>query len=94
MILYHNQRPVIFILHSAELHIGISIRYENALYGFFLNCSIVKIIVISFNCFSEYIYTCDYHVQIIMNSAWNNSREEKVREEKVKAQHSAYLGLC
>ena len=41
--------------HSAELHISSSIRYENALYGnYFLNCYIVKIILISFNCFSEY----------------------------------------
>ena len=30
-------------MHSSELHIGSSIRYENALYGnYFLNCYIVK----------------------------------------------------
>ena len=51
-----------FILHSAELHIGSSIRYENVLYGnYFLNCYIVKIISISFNCFSEYIYELSLH---------------------------------
>ena len=45
-----------FFLHSAELHIGSSIRYENALYrNYFFNCYIVKRILISFNCFSEYI---------------------------------------
>ena len=45
-----------FILHSAELHIGSSIRYENALYvNYFLDSYIVKRILISFNCFSEYI---------------------------------------
>ena len=57
VVLYRNQWPVNFILHSAELHIGSSIRYENTLYGnYFLNCYIVKIILISFNCFSEYSY--------------------------------------
>ena len=45
VVLYHDQRPVNFILHSAELHIGSSIRYENALYGnYLLNCYIVKMI--------------------------------------------------
>ena len=43
-------------MHSSEFHIGSSIRYENALYGnYFLNCYIVKRILISFKCFSEYI---------------------------------------
>ena len=28
MVLYRDQGPVNFILHSAELHIGSSIRYE------------------------------------------------------------------
>ena len=56
MVLYRNQNNVNFILHSAELHTGSSIRYQNALYGnYFLNCYIVKRILISFNCFSEYI---------------------------------------
>ena len=55
MVLYRNQLPVNFILHSAELHIGSSIIYENALYGiYFLNWYIVKRMLISFNCFSEY----------------------------------------
>ena len=55
-VLYRNQLTVNFILHSPELHISSSIRYQNALYGnYFLNCYIVKIILISFNCFSEYI---------------------------------------
>ena len=48
--------PLNFILHSAELQIGSSIRYENALYGnYFLNCYIVKRILISFYCFSEHV---------------------------------------
>ena len=55
-VLYHNQWPVHFILHSAELHIGSSIRYKNAFYrNYFLKCYIVKIIFISFNCFSRYM---------------------------------------
>ena len=56
MILYCNQLPVNFILHFAELHIGSSIRYENTkMFGnYFLNCYVVKRILISFNCFSEY----------------------------------------
>ena len=55
VVLYRNQWPVNFILHSSELHIDSSIRYENALYrNCFLNCYIVKRILISFNCFSEY----------------------------------------
>ena len=56
VVLYRNQWPVNFILHSADLHISSSIRYENALYGnYFLHYYIVKRILISFNCFSEYI---------------------------------------
>ena len=52
-----------FILHIAELHIGSSIRYENALYGnSCLNCYIVKIFLIFFNCFSEYIYISRGHM--------------------------------
>ena len=44
-----------FNFYFAELHIGISIRYENILFGnYFLNFYIVKRILISFNCFSEY----------------------------------------
>ena len=42
-------------MRSAGLQIGSSIRYEKDLYGnYFLNCYIVKMILISFNCFSEY----------------------------------------
>ena len=42
------------VLHVAELHIGSSIRYETTLFrNPFLKCYIVKIISISFNCFSE-----------------------------------------
>ena len=38
-----------------ELHIGSSIRYENIFFGnYFLKFYIVKRILISFNCFSEY----------------------------------------
>ena len=56
MVLYCNQLSVNFILHSAEFQNDSSIRYENALYGtYFLNCYIVTIILISFNCFSEYL---------------------------------------
>ena len=56
MVLNRNQWPVNVILHFAELHIGSSIRYENILFGnYFLKYYIVKIILISFNCFSEYI---------------------------------------
>ena len=56
VVLYRNKSPVNFILHSAELHIGSSIGYENVLYGnYFLNFYIVKRILISFNCFSECI---------------------------------------
>ena len=48
VVLYRNQLPVNFILHSVELHIVSSIRYQNAIYGkYFLNCSIDKIILIS-----------------------------------------------
>ena len=58
VVLYRNEWPVIFILHSAELHIGGSIGYKNALYGnYFLNCYIVKRILISFNCLTEYNYS-------------------------------------
>ena len=43
-------------LHFAELHLGSSIRYQNILFGnYFLKCNRVKIILVSFNCFSEYI---------------------------------------
>ena len=53
VVLYRNQWPINFILHVTELHIGSSIRYENnCLFGnHFLKCYIVKIILISFNCF-------------------------------------------
>ena len=54
VVLYRNQWPVNFILHFADLHIG----YENTLFGnYFIKCYKAKIILISFNCFSEYIYT-------------------------------------
>ena len=53
--------------YFAELHIGSSIRYENALFGnYFHKCYIVKIILISFNCFSEYI---SYFGNILYNKA-------------------------
>ena len=51
VVLYLNQWPVNFNLHFAEVHIGISIRYENTLFGFFFKCFIVKRILIAFNCF-------------------------------------------
>ena len=60
VVLYRNQRPQNFILLSYVLHIGSSIRYENVLNGnYFLICYIVKRILISFNCFSEYKYMVD-----------------------------------
>ena len=64
VVLYRNQRPQNFILLSYVLHIGSSIRYENVLNGnYFLICYIVKRILISFDCFSEYTLhtTCFMH---------------------------------
>ena len=59
-----------FILHSSELHIGSSIRYEHALYGnYFLNSYIVKIILISFNCFSEYIWYSNISIHKFVSCA-------------------------
>ena len=56
MVLYRNQWPVNLILHVTKLHIGSSVRYKNTLFGnYYLIYYIVKIILISFNCFSEYI---------------------------------------
>ena len=55
VVLCGNQWSIHFILHFAELHIDSSIRYENTLFGNnFLKFYIVKRILISFNCFSEY----------------------------------------
>ena len=49
VVLYRNQWPINFILYSAEV-------LSDTLYGnYFLNCYIVKRILIFFNCFSEYI---------------------------------------
>ena len=51
--------PYILIFIFSELHIGscTCIRYENTLFGnCVLKCYIVKIILLSFNCFSEYTY--------------------------------------
>ena len=74
-----------FILHSSELHIGSSIRYENALHGnYFLNCYIVKIILISFNCFSEYRY--EYNKIYITTTAG-------IREEVIKCRNSECFRL-
>ena len=48
-------------MHVAELHIGSFIRYEHSLFGnYFLKCYIVKRILISFICFSEYIMLSTY----------------------------------
>ena len=55
-IVANDSQIVNFILPFAELHIGSCIRYENTLLGkYVLKCYIVKIILISFICFSEYI---------------------------------------
>ena len=55
VVLYRNKWPLKFFLHVTELHIGSSIRCENTLFGYHsLKCYIVKLILISFNCFSEY----------------------------------------
>ena len=52
VVLYRNQWHVNFILHF-----GSCIWYENILFrNYFLKCYIVKRILISFNCFSEYTY--------------------------------------
>ena len=52
VVLYRNQWPVNFILHFTVLHIGSSIRYKNTLFwNYFLNCYIVKRILISFQLF-------------------------------------------
>ena len=57
VVLYRNHGPINFNLHFAELQIGGSIKNKNALFGkYFLNCKKVKIILVSFNCFSEYIF--------------------------------------
>ena len=55
VVLYRNQWPVNFILHFGELHSDSSIRYKLTLFeNYILKCCIVKRILISFNCFSEY----------------------------------------
>ena len=55
VILYRNQWPVNFILHFSEFHSDSSIRYKITLFENYIHkCYIVKIILISFNCFSEY----------------------------------------
>ena len=53
---------------ASEFHIGSSIRYKNALYGnYFLNCYMVKRILISFNVFLS-IYSLIQTSQIILYS--------------------------
>ena len=49
-----------FILHFAALPIGKIIKYKNTLFiiYYFLKCYKVKRILISFTCFSEYIFAC------------------------------------
>ena len=63
-----------FFLHFSELHIGSFIRYKNTLFlNYVLKCYLVKSILISFNCFSEYIissfsaffFVCDTSVKFI-----------------------------
>ena len=49
-----QQKQMTFVVIDI-LHISISIRYKITLFGNnFLKCNIVKRILISFNCFSEY----------------------------------------
>ena len=56
-VLYRNQWPINFILHFREFHNDSSIRYKITLFENYIHkCYIVKRIIISFNCFSEYIY--------------------------------------
>ena len=60
--LYCYHWPINFILQLAELHIGSSIRCKHTLVGnHFLKCDKFKIILISFNCFSEYILNENFH---------------------------------
>ena len=49
-----------FNLHFGESHSDNSINDKNNLFeNNILKCYKVKIILISFNCFSEYIYSCN-----------------------------------
>ena len=55
-VLYRNQWPVNFILHFSEFQSDSSIRYKITLFENYIHkCYMVKRILISFNCFSEYI---------------------------------------
>ena len=56
VVLYRNQWAVNFILHFSEFHSDNSIRYKITLFESYIHkCYIVKRILISFHCFSEYI---------------------------------------
>ena len=56
-VLYRNQWPVNFNLHFGELHSDNSINDKKKIvWNYIPKCYKVKRILISFNCFSEYIY--------------------------------------
>ena len=52
VVLYRYQRPVNFTFHFVILRIGSSIRYKFICLKIIFSNVIVKIILISFNCFS------------------------------------------
>ena len=55
MVLYRNPKPVNFHLRFCELHSDSSIIDKNTLFENYIpKCYKAKIILISFNCFSEY----------------------------------------
>ena len=60
-----------FTLHFGELHSDNSINDKNNLFENYIpKCYKVKIIVISFNCFSEYIFSC-YYISTLMAGCSN-----------------------
>ena len=64
-----------FNLHFSELHSDNSINYKNNLFENYIpKCYKVKRMLISFNCFSEYISDkCDWqvHLEYIQAKAWS-----------------------
>ena len=64
-----NQSSVNFIFHFAELQSGSSITDKKTVFGnYVLKCNKVKRILISSNCFSEYIFVPEDYF-ILANSA-------------------------
>ena len=54
VVLYRNQWPVNFILHFTEL-VVLSDTKNTLVGNYLIKCNKIKIALISFNCFSEYI---------------------------------------